>query len=112
MDQDTIIISRLFEENKVLAAENAILRETIAQQATLIKKLEARIAELERRLGLNSSTVKDNNRRTRSLREGSTREPGGQQGHKGETLRQSAEPDTVSAHLYAVISCRGAFSWN
>jgi len=140
MNQDTITISRLLEENKALAAENAVLRETVERQATLvasnavlreiverqaavIKTLEVRLAELERRLGLNSSNSskppssdglkkppagKDNNRRTRSLREESTRKSGGQQGHKGETLRQSAEPDVVVDHFPDQCSACGS----
>ena len=124
MDQDTIIISRLLEENKALVAENAVLRETVAQQAAVIKdELEVRIAELERRLALNSRnsskppssdglkkppTGKENNRRTRSLREKSARNSGGQQGHKGETLRQSAEPDIVVDHFPEQCSVCGS----
>jgi transposase len=68
--------------------------------------LKARIAELERRLGLNSSNSgkppsSDGLKkpaRVRSLRERSGRKPGGQKGHKGETLRQTAEPDHIADH--------------
>jgi transposase len=69
----------------------------IRAQAAEIAALKARIAELERRLGLNSSNSgkppsSDGLKkpaRVRSLREKSNRTPGGQKGHKGETLRQS-----------------------
>ena len=58
------------------------------------------MAELERRLGLNSTNSgkppsSDGLKkpvRVRSLRERSSRQPGGQKGHKGETLRRAAEP--------------------
>ena len=65
----------------------------IKAQAAEIAALKARIAELERRLGLNSSNsgkppssdgLKKPPRVT-SLREPSDKPPGGQKGHKGET---------------------------
>jgi len=78
----------------LLQAENAMLR--------------SRIAELERRLGLDSSNsgkppssdgLKKQPSRVRSLRERSGRKSGGQQGHRGETLRQVETPDEVVDHL-------------
>jgi len=79
----------------------------VAVQAAEIAALKARIAELERRLGLNSSNSgkppsSDGLKkppRVRSLREPSDQPSGGQQGHKGETLRQIAEPDEVIDHF-------------
>ncbi len=79
----------------------------IRAQAAEIGVLKARIGELERRLGLNSSNSgkppsSDGLKkpaRVRSLREKSERKPGGQKGHPGETLRQTAEPDAVEHHF-------------
>ena len=70
----------------------------IAAQAAEIAALRAHIAELERRLGLNSSNSgkppsSDGLKkppRVASLRERSGNKPGGQKGHDGETLRQVA----------------------
>ena len=78
--------------------------------------LKARIAELERRLGLNSSNSgkppsSDGLKkpaRVRSLREHSDKKPGGQQGHKGETLRQVIDPNEVVDHYPSACSMCGA----
>lgn len=72
------------------------------------KALRERIAELERRLGLNSETSskppssdgfrKKDKVRTKSLREKGKRPSGGQFGHKGQTLEQVLEPDELIEH--------------
>jgi transposase len=103
-------------ENAPLAEDAS---ETAAAPAAVVAEMErlraenaalqARVAELERRLGLNSSNsgkppssdgLQKPRRepRTRSLREASGKPSGGQKGHKGETLRQVAEPDTTIDH--------------
>lgn len=90
--------------------ENAALKETIAV-------LLARVAELERQLGLNSSNSgkppsSDGLKkppRTTSLREPSGRRPGGQTGHPGTTLRRTEHPDTILDHLPETCpGCGGA----
>ncbi|MGA7454458.1 MAG: DUF6444 domain-containing protein, partial [Rhodoplanes sp.] len=80
------------------------------------ESLKARIAELERQLGLNSSNsgkppssdgLKKPARVT-SLRERSGKKPGGQKSHNGETLRQVADPDEVVDHYPSACSGCGA----
>ncbi|MGO9234778.1 MAG: DUF6444 domain-containing protein [Methylocella sp.] len=93
--------------------------ELIALVAALMAEnaaLKARMAELERRLGLNSTNSgkppsSDGLKkpvRVRSLRERSSRQPGGQKGHKGETLRRAAEPNQVADHYPSACSGCGA----
>ena len=79
------------------------------------KALRERIAELERRMGLNSENsskppssdgLRKKTHRTKSLRGKSTRKTGGQKGHQGYTLEKVAEPDKLVKHL-APDSCWG-----
>jgi transposase len=93
-----------------LLAENAALK-------ALIEGQQARIAELERRLGLDSSNsgkppssdgLKRPVRRTSSLRTPSGKPRGGQKGHPGETLRQVATPDHVIDHYPQTCAGCGA----
>ena len=78
--------------------------------------LKARLAELERRLELNSSNSgkppsSDGLKkpaRVKSLRERSGKKPGGQKGHKGETLRQVTDPNEVVDHYPPACSKCGA----
>src|SRR3954452_15534081 len=105
----------LAEENARLRAGNAALKETIAV-------LLARVAEMERRLRLNSSNSGKpppsdglhkprREPRTRSRRERSGKPPGGQKGHKGETLRQVDAPGhTVEHYPEGCPACGSALS--
>lgn len=84
----------------------------IAAQAAQIAALMARIVELERRLGLDSSNSgkppsSDGLKkpaRVRSLREPSGKTSGGQKGHPGDTLCQTATPDVIIDHYPAACS--------
>jgi len=82
----------------------------------LLLAQSVRIAELERRLGLDSSNSgkppsSDGLKkpaRVSSLRQPSGRKPGGQQGHPGETLRRSETPDAVIDHYPPSCAACGA----
>ena len=81
----------------------------------LLLAQEARIAELERRLGLNSSNSgkppsSDGLKkppRVSSLRERSGKRTGGQKGHPGETLRRTATPDVLVDHYPQICDACG-----
>ena len=82
----------------------------------LLLAQSARIAELERRLGLNSSNSgkppsSDGLKkpvRVSSLRERSGRKPGGQPGHPGKTLCRTETPDAVIDHYPPACAGCGA----
>ncbi len=84
----------------------------------LFAKLEARVAELEKRLNKNSSNSSKPpssdglKRKTKSLRPKNTgRQPGGQPGHPGQTLLQSENPDlNVPIPLDICPKCGGDLS--
>jgi transposase len=92
------------------------LLSVISSQQAQLASQAARIAELERRLGLNSSNSgkppssdgPKKPRRTASLRERSGRRSGGQKNHPGSTLAQSATPDAVIDHYPENCSGCGA----
>jgi transposase len=92
----------------------ALLLEQEARHTAAMAVLQARIADLERRLGLNSSNSgkppsSDGLKkpaRVSSLREASGKKTGGQKGHPGETLRRTETPDaTIDHYPEACASC-------
>ena len=89
------------------------VEELIASLRRQIAALEAEVADLRRQLGLDSSNsskppssdgLKKKPRVPSSLRGRSGKASGGQKGHKGDTLRQVADPDCVVRHEACV--CR------
>jgi len=104
------------DEGQALAALRALVAELQAQNAALL----ARVAELERQLGLNSGNsgkppssdgLKKKPARVSSLRETSGKPPGGQPGHPGKTLRRVETPDVTVDHFPpACAGCGAALS--
>lgn len=75
-----------------------------------IVKLEIRITELEARLNRNSRNSSqppstDGYRRPQSPRKKGEKPPGGQKGHKGQTLELIDTPDKIEVH--SVLACKG-----
>lgn len=94
-----------------VAGYHAFVAELRAQNAMLLAQngaLVARVAELERQLGLNSGNsgkppssdgLKKQPARVRSLREPSGKTTGGQKGHPGKTLSRTETPDATVDHF-------------
>jgi transposase len=98
----------------------AALQEQNAALSALVVALQARVAELERQLGLNSANsgkppssdgLKKKPARVSSLRERSGKKTGGQKGHPGKTLSRSETPDATIDHFPSTCSgCGGALT--
>jgi transposase len=96
-------------ENALLNAENTALREQVTALMDRVRELEARLAKDSHNSGKppSSDRLARLARKTRSLRRRSGKKPGGQLGHRGETLRlvATAEADAVVEHRPA--TCAG-----
>jgi transposase len=108
---DRIALDQLSKHDLV-----AMLLAQQARHTAEMAALRARIAELERRLGLNSSNSgkppsSDGLKkpvRVSSLRERSGKKPGGQKGHPGETLCRTETPDAIIDHYPPACAGCGA----
>lgn len=119
---DRTALTQLSQEELIalLDAQEARHRSELTAQEerhqAAMKAMLERIAELERRLGLNSGNSSkppssDGPRkpqRVSSLRERTGRKPGGQKGHPGKTLCRSATPDAVVDHYPTSCGACGA----
>ncbi len=95
------------------------VEELVASLMRRIEALEAENAELRRRLDLDSSNsskppssdgLKKKPRVMSSLRTRTGKRSGGQKGHRGDTLRQVAEPDGIVGHAAERCAhCRARF---
>ena len=116
---DLFVSARVFEDLKL---EYARLRSAYEAQQQTNARLVARLEDLERRLSLNGSNISKPpssdglkkpkaEPRTKSLRGKSGNKPGGQKGHKGGTLCQTADPAHVEDHFPPVCGpCGSALS--
>ena len=82
-----------------LAAENKRLREEIAQLRQRIRELEALLKQNSGNSNWPSSRDKSRKRpKPKSLRSKTGRKAGGQEGHKGHSLKFNPEPDVIETH--------------
>src|SRR5258708_16336809 len=86
-----------------LEAENAALREQVQALAARVLELEARLAK-DRHNRSKPPSSDGRKRKTKRLRQRSGKPPGGQLGHRGETLRLVAVPDAVVEHRPATCA--------
>ncbi len=115
-------VSGMIDDLESWAHRVSALTAALADRDAVIAVQAARIAELERRLGLDSSnsskppsrdglakpTAEALRQRQRSRRRASDRKPGGQTGHPGGTLRRSEHPDVITDHDPDVCTGCGA----
>ena len=89
-----------------LEAENRQQREQIAALLERVRDLEARLAKDSHNSSKppSSDGLKRQLPRTRSLRRKTGKKPGGQLGHRGETLHLVAEPDAIVEHRPTICS--------
>jgi transposase len=86
-----------------LEAENASLQEQVEALAAQVQELQARVAKDSHNSGKPPSSD-GLGRKTKSLRKRSGKKPGGQLGHRGQTLHLVATPDVVVEHRPAVCA--------
>ena len=101
-----------------LLAENLSLKQQVAELREWVASLVERIEELEDQLGKDSRNSSkppssDPFKKTKSLRGKSGKASGGQQGHKGKTLKMVSEPDEVIVHRPTeCLTCGGELGFS
>jgi transposase len=98
IDALSVQVGQLKAQNERLQAEASDLRGHNFQLQRRNAELEALVAKDSHNSSRPPSTDPPWAKRTRSLRRPSGRRPGGQAGHRGETLRLAARPDRTVEH--------------
>jgi transposase len=108
-------IEHLQRENRTLREENAQLRAENERLQEQVEQMSRQMHELKGHMGKDSRTSSKPPssdgyaKRTRSLRQKSGKQPGGQQGHQGFTLHLAEAPDeTIILRPQTCAPCQGS----
>src|SRR5258708_39438810 len=100
-------IAELEAENAALRADNDALRAQVHVLLGRVEEVEARLTKDSHNSSKPPSSDPLGRKRPRSQRRKSGKKPGGQLGHRGETLHLVATPDEVVEHRPAVcVGCQ------
>jgi transposase len=114
LDKDKIIAELIIRVE--LLTQRVYQLESVDRENKWLRKevveLQQRLSKHEHPKNSNNSSVppsKDENRpkRNQSLRDKSDRNPGGQPGHEGNTLKMVATPDFIERHIPDFCNCCG-----
>lgn len=107
-------LQQLREENKQLKQENKELRQRLVAAETKIKQLVELLGQNSRNSNWPSSHDKSRPKpNPKSLRQKTGRKAGGQEGHKGHTLKFNPEPDVIERHRPTECAhCHGSLAEN
>src|SRR4030081_885295 len=101
-------LMELREQNSLLleqVKQIPVLQEIITQLSEQVKQLQEQLAKDSHNSSLPPSSYRCTRQsKSRSLRTRSGKKPGGQPGHRGQTLQMSATPDEVIV-FRTVIQC-------
>lgn len=107
-EKDMLIIA-LWEQNQLLRKQVAALELEVAALKSEIQELKARLSKNSQNSHKPPSSDGYQKPNPKSLREESGKLPGGQVGHKGETLQQTENPDHVVIHSVCACGRCGRF---
>ena len=115
LKKESLELRKRIDRLEPLAGENKELRQENGALKTENTELKSKVAELEARLNSNSRNSSkppssDGYQKKPAFPRKKKGKQGGQQGHKGRTLRQVAHPDKIVKHKPGPCDCGHEFS--